>query len=196
MMNVSFKKLILALFLAPISLNVFAVDCNGKSSSLINNSEKYYTIVKSVPLTRDESNKISKILKPFVKRVAGKKTLSDCSFENNTSTIQIKKYKLKGKLVDKSDGSYDLFFTEELLPNRFYYEMLVGILHLNTNFVVSNITKNGFEVVEKYRQSNSGNGTNFIENTSVFVVNRKTLNISTTSYLNGYFSYVSEMELK
>ena len=139
---------------------------------------------------------IHKIFKKFLKRVEGKKLLTECIFEDGRTTTQIKKYKIKGRMKEGWDGGYSLEHTEELVSNRYIVEKLNTYFRPGTYFLVKNITSSGFELTTKYNMSQGRGGRMHVEKHSIFTVIDKTLLINSVSYVNGYFGSTSIMRIK
>lgn len=168
-----------------ISLNTMAVNCEEASPNLNIDGDMYFDVSGAGQLTKDQKNRIRRLFSLINGRWEGQGYKSYC-VENKKKNFS---YEVKANVEQYSDGQLIFKFNSFDLASRSLRDETLKFLGSNNMYHITKLTEDTIGLYVKYRRPNANRKTtSLIEEIIEITGSKKSLKLSTTQYLNGYFA--------
>lgn len=190
-------KLSMSIFLIIFSFNTYAVECNEESQSHKLEGDKYFDIEEASSLTRQQKDKISKLFLRFLnQRMEGDSTQIVCIGPERTARKITKNEVIENaRISQQSDGKLTVKLELFSKAKNSTHSETLRYFGYNNQYLVNNISDDNVVISYKLRKPAS-NGTIFIEEITDMNIGRKSLTITETRYIGGYFAVQHIRELR
>ena len=193
--NILYKGLLTLLIIsAPISS--YAVDCNSQSPALIKDGDKYYNLINTDPLSRSQNKAVTKLSSLIKGRWNGNGSTTVCKGTINNSKKDIEKLNLEANITKSSDGKLSLSFSINNLTKTSKKDETLNFFGQKNVHEIISINDNSMQLSSKYRRKGGiKNAAIMIEEITDISASNNSLTVTTTVYINGYFSNEIERKL-
>lgn len=168
------------------SFNTMAVNCEEASPNLSTaDGDMYFDVSGAEQLTKNQQNRIRRFLSIIDGRWQGRGIKSYCVENKKRNFV----YEIKANVEQHSDGQLIFEFNSFDIASRSIRDERLRFLGSNNQYHITKLTEDTIGLYVKYRRPNANRKTtSLIEEIIEITGNKKSLKLSVTQYLNGYFA--------
>lgn len=167
------------------SFNTMAVNCEEASPNLNEDGDLYFDVSAAGELTKNQRNRIRKFLSLIDGRWEGRGDKSYCVQNKKQNFV----YEIKANVEQHSDGQLIFEFSSLDTASRSLRNETIRFLGSKNLYHITKLTEDTIGLYVKYRRPNANRKTTaLIEEIVEITGDKKSLKLSITQYLNGYFA--------